>query len=231
MKRTLLLFVVAAQLTSCGLFKREDSSTEAAKSSPDGAKPPSEGPKAVPHEALAATLPREIQGWKTEALPGAFIENGGNQLSRASANYSLASEGQPGFFNIEVVDGTHVPAVQASLAILVHAVDDVHRMNVEVSGYQAIQQWIPESNSVTSTVVVGNRFVVTLKGTNVPPEVVSKALNSVDARQLESLAGVTNGPAARALVPAPTATSSGVPSSQSGQTTAPSGTSGSPPTR
>jgi hypothetical protein len=196
MKRTFILFVIAAQLASCSLFKSEASPTEAPK-------PRADGPRAVAHEALAATLPRDVPGWKIETLPGAFIENGGNQLSRASANYSRSAEGEPGFFNLEVVDGTHVPAVRASLAILVHSVDDAHRMNVDVSGYQAIQQWLPESNSVTSTVVIANRFVVTLKGTNVPPELVGQALNRVDAKQLEALAGVANGPAAARAASAP----------------------------
>lgn len=190
MKSTTALVLIATQLPACGLFGGGD---DAKKSEASTSERSSVVP-AVPHEELTAALPQRIEGWQVEFAPGKFTSTHTHQLSRASANYSKHVDDKQSLFSVELVDGTQVPSVNASLAIMAHMVEDVHRMNVSVAGYSGIQQWHPETNGVTAMVVIAGRFVATLKGDNIRPEFVSTALSMIDIKKLESLAGAPSPP-------------------------------------
>ncbi len=180
----LVLFTTLS--SACGLFGSKD----------EHKKPQSPGSEqasviiAVPHEQLTAALPQQLEGWQVEFSPGKFTSGGNHQMSRAGANYSQQLDGNQSFFSIELVDGTQVPSVNASLAIMAHMVEDVHRTNLTVAGYSGIQQWQPETKSVTAMIVIAGRFVATLKGDNIRPELVKTALSKLDIEKLETLAGV-----------------------------------------
>lgn len=184
-RRSLVFSVIIAFAPSCGLFGNKDEAKKA---------PPSVAPRlpveVVAPEQLAATLPQQFEGWTVEFPPGSVNEKGSDRISQASAKYFREVEGKHSFISIEVVDGTHAAAVNASLAIMSHAVDDVHRSNLTVSGYHGIQHWQPESRSVTAMLVMAGRFLVRLKGDNVGVEDVTQLLQSIDARTLEEFGDV-----------------------------------------
>jgi hypothetical protein len=133
---------------------------------------------------------RAARGWNVEFPPGSVNEKGSDRISQASAKYFREVDGNHSFISVELVDGTHAPAVNASLAIMSHAVDDVHRTTFTVSGYHGIQHWQPESRSVTAILVMAGRFLVRLKGDNVTTEDVTRLLQSLDARKLEEYGDV-----------------------------------------
>ncbi len=188
MKFAPALVLFTTLLSACGLFGCKD---EQKKPQPPGSEQVSVI-TAVPHEQLTAALPQQLDGWQVEFTPGKFTSGGNHQMSRAGANYSQQLDGNQSFFSIELVDGTQVPSVNASLAIMAHMVEDVHRVNLTVAGYSGIQQWQPETKGVTAMVVIAGRFVATLKGDNIRPEMVKTALSKMDFKKLETLAGVTN---------------------------------------
>lgn len=184
-RRSLVLSVLIAFAPSCSLFgNKEDAKKE----------PPVVAPRlpveVVAPEQLATTLPQSFEGWSVEFPPGSINEKGNDRISQVSAKYFREVEGKHSFISIEVVDGTHAPAVNASLAIMSHAADDVHRSNLTVSGYHGIQHWQPESRSVTAMLVMAGRFLVRLKGDNVTVEDVTRLLQAIDARKLEEFADV-----------------------------------------
>lgn len=188
MKHVLALVLLVGLVSSCGLFgeKKQSSSGETAPRLIEG---PASIVIVVPHEELTKVLPQQLQGWKVELPPGVVIDNGAETLSRARANYWQEVNGEVASFNLEVVDGTHVPSVQVALAITVQS-GGKQRSGVTVGGYPVHQQWTIEAHSVTAVAVIAKRFVVTLKGTNLNAVIVKRAFDAIDVKRLEELAGV-----------------------------------------
>lgn len=184
-RRSLVLGVIIGFAPACGWFGNKE---DAQKERPVAA--PRLPVEVVAPEQLAATLPQHFEGWNVEFPPGSVNEKGSDRISQASAKYFREVDGNHSFISVELVDGTHAPAVNASLAIMSHAVDDVHRTTFTVSGYHGIQHWQPESRSVTAILVMAGRFLVRLKGDNVTTEDVTRLLQSLDARKLEEYGDV-----------------------------------------
>lgn len=169
-------------VSACGLFEK--------KQAPE----PAPAPKvvaAVPYATLAAALPKALPDWTAEPPRGGITNTGAQELSRASVNFKKDVDGKQGSLSIEIIDGTHVPSVKSRLALMTHPADDVHLMDLTVAGYHGLQQWQPLSGGAFGFLVIADRFLVMLNGSNVSPTVFRQAAESVDVRQLESLVGAT----------------------------------------
>jgi hypothetical protein len=185
-KSALLAVFVVVNVSACGLFEKKGAPEPAP--SPASTRP--KLPTAVPPEELAAALPKSITGWASDG-PQSFAASAGDyQLARSVVNFKQEIEGKPATFSVEIIDGTHVPSVKSQLALLMHAADDVHRMELTASGYHGTQQWQPSSGDVAAFVVVANRFLIKLVGHNVSPLVFRQTVDAIDVRKLERLAGV-----------------------------------------
>lgn len=217
MKSAPIVLFVAASVSACGLFGKEETESRPAATQ----RRKVEIVTAVPHEVLATVLPKTVEDWQGDVPQGSLTSAGVHQLSRAGITFKHKRDGTPGAFSLDIVDGTHVPSVNSTLALMAHAVEDVHRMELVVSGYHGVQHWQPQAGTVTAMIVLAGRFLVTLKGNHVPPQLVKQAVAAIDVRKLESLAGVEP-----ALAPAAEQTAARNPNSgaAASTTTAPTST-------
>lgn len=168
-----------------------------------------EVPTAVASSELAALLP-EIDGFERTTLHHESHTHGDHTLSQAHAIYTAhsggntadsggktsGSEGTASTMRLDILDGTHVPAVHGRLAVVMHGVDDVHRKPISVQGHSGIQHWNPQAGTVQVTLIV-DRFVVELNGSAVSPAVVASVLEALDLKQLAARAGKSKGGASK----------------------------------
>lgn len=192
MKSAYLAVFLGVTVSACSLFGKKDAA-EQEKSEPGATR---QKIVAIPHDQLVTALPNAVADWTREAPQGNTTSAGNYELSQTAVTFKSVTGPKPASLTIEIVDGTHVPSVKSQLALLMHASDDVHQLKLTASGYAGIQRWQPASGEVSAFIVVAGRFLVKLRGVNVSPETFRQAVDLIDMRKLESLAGVP--PAAQA---------------------------------
>lgn len=90
---------------------------------------------------------------------------------------------------ISIVDGRYVAEAYAPFAVLMHyrgEMAEPHKRAIQLAGHPGIEQWTPETGSVSVLLLVGQRFIVTLDGKHLTPPEVKAWLNAVDVGQLGS---------------------------------------------
>lgn len=91
--------------------------------------------------------------------------------------------------SIDIVDGRYIAEAYAPFAVLMHyrgEVAEPHKRAIHLAGHPGVEQWTPETGGVRVLLLVGQRFIVTLDGSNLTPPEVKAWLNAVDVSQLGS---------------------------------------------
>lgn len=183
MNRASNLLWLAAVLPACGLF--DDEKDEKKEPRPVGSYPV----QPVPYEKLTALMPK-MEGWESQPPRGKVSSVGKDQISVASATYEKKGDTKVSTIQLEILDGAYVSSAYSPFAVMAHSqgATDVHKIPFDVDGNPGIQDWKPETSSVTVLLFVARRFMITLKGTNISPEVVKQTLRAIPLKELASLA-------------------------------------------
>jgi hypothetical protein len=131
----------------------------------------------VAHERLKAFLPT-LPGWTREGDPKGTTDPA-EGVSRVVAQYNHTGGGG---VSIEIMDTMSNPKLLEILK------EDLKSKETKVAGFPALQDWRSEIGSGTITVLVADRFVVGITGTNVSEfAVLQKTVDAIDLRKLAAL--------------------------------------------
>lgn len=143
----------------------------------------SQGPS-IDFEVLKGLLP-EIPGW-TRSSPRGEQTTMPFKISKASARYQKDES----TINIEILDSSLNQLILAPFTMFMtmgfeERSDDGFKRATKIGGSPAFEEWKTQSKDGEISVVVGNRFIVSVKGDNIENiEVVRKAVQAVDLNKL-----------------------------------------------
>lgn len=182
MNRRSSLLLLAAVLPACGLF--------GGKKKPQG-RPGSQPVEPVPYEKLVELLP-QLEGFRAEPARGKKSAVGKDAVSVASTSYEKNADDETSTIQLEILDGAYISSVYSPFAVMAHSQGpgvDVHKIPISIDGNPGMEEWEPESSSVTVLLLVARRFVVTLRGSHISPETVKASLHAIDLKKLAALGG------------------------------------------
>jgi len=127
----------------------------------------------------------------TAAPSGAAALGTANPTATAAPSPPAVTPPDPSLqkVTISIVDGRYIADAYAPFAVLMHyrgEMNEPHKRSIQLAGHPGIEQWSPETASVTVLLLVGQRFVVTLQGQNLTPPEVKAWLNAIDLGLLGS---------------------------------------------
>jgi hypothetical protein len=186
MKRIHLPLALCCLLAGVTCGGRADRQTSGA---PDASAPASPL-RAVPHEKLAELLPI-LSGWTRESDPRGDTDAAAN-VSRVHVDYQ--QDGGTGGIGVEIMDVASnlnmigpLKALLKSTAAKTDANGTTQKV-ITVGGHIATEEWTPEAGNGTVSVLVGDRFVVTVTGATVANVgVIHKVIESIDVNKIAAL--------------------------------------------
>jgi|GEM_PF-2434751 len=187
MKRALLLVVVVAVLPACGLWEKLTGGGDKKQASHEA--PPPTPVTPIAPEKLVELLPK-LEGWETKPPVGEYVAAGPNQVTQATGRYARKIEELALSATLKIIDGAYAADIYGPLARMAHGQPgDPHKMPITVEGGSGIQAWRPDTGQVDVALVVASRFLVTLEGQNLSPQVVQAFLGGIDTKKLTAWAG------------------------------------------
>lgn len=125
----------------------------------------------VSFKALLPLLPSP-KGWEKPKEPHAeSTQMGEFRISTATQNYQKTEGKDRQTMKVSIVDGSYVPMVYAPFLMMSkfsREGTDGHSKGLKIGGHQAFEEWKKKPQRVTLTVLVKDRFLVTIEGRNVP---------------------------------------------------------------
>lgn len=182
MKQAFALLTLAAVLPACGWLEDlmgGDEKQNERRRMPSPVTP-------IAPEKLASLLPK-LQGWNSSVPEGTYVQSGRDKFSRSTCTYTRKDGDALLSATLIITDGSHVANINAPLARMAHTgPNNPHTLGISVHGYHGLQQWQPDSGKVSAALMVAHRFLITLEGENLSPEMVTGFLGSIDLRLLGS---------------------------------------------
>jgi hypothetical protein len=191
MKRALVVLVLVAVLPACGLLEKLTGGGDKEGQTRHGIQqaPVPIPVKPIAPEELVLLLPK-LEGWDAQPPVGEFVDAGSNKVTQATGNYARKIEELALSATLKIVDGAYAADVYGPLARMAHGQPgDPHKMPINVEGGSGIQEWRPDTGQVDVALVVADRFLVTLEGQNLSPQVVQAFLGGIDTKKLTAWAG------------------------------------------
>jgi hypothetical protein len=188
--RVLAGLCVVVGAVACGGGGDPATSRASVPASSSAAGSPASSSAVVPHEKLAALFPA-IPGFKRESDPRGETDTAQN-VSRVQADYTQEGGGMGGL-SVEMMDMSENSAMLAplkeSLRIQGTKKTGLGTQRVTtVAGFPATEEWTPEAGNGVVSVLVADRFVVTMTGSSVGNvSVIYKALDSIDLKKIAAL--------------------------------------------
>lgn len=145
--------------------------------------------KPVDFRALKDLLPASVAGLERRDASGQSGEAMGMKGSSATGNYTGDNGAQ---MTLEIADLGSLSGL-AGLASkfdpkMEKETDTTYERTQRIDGQLVHQQYNRQSRSGSFNVMVGNRFAVTVNGSNLPPETLAAAVKAVDTSKLVALA-------------------------------------------
>jgi hypothetical protein len=112
-------------------------------------------------------------------------------VSQASQKYQQGEGKERKTMEVEIIDGSYVPMVYAPFEIASRIRQEStsgYQRGLKVSGHPAFVDWKKKSERVNLSVLVSDRFLVTIKGRKVDEGTGEKWAKLLDVKQLEALA-------------------------------------------
>ena len=142
---------------------------------------------AVPFESLVALLP-EINGWQ-KGKPKGEQFNMGMTMSRAQVSYTKDDHEM----DLEIIDSAFNQMALAPISMFLAAnysarTTEGYQKGIRLAGHPGWEEWENEPKRGTVAVVVGNRFIVSAKGSDLDSiETVRAVVQAVDLGKLAGL--------------------------------------------
>lgn len=143
----------------------------------------------VKFDVLLPLLPSP-DGWKGDEAKGSTSAMGEFKVTTVSRSYEKSEGGAHSRVRIEIVDGGYVPFVYAGFTMMSqfsHESTEGHSKGIEVDGFPAVEEWKKKQKDAKITALVNDRFLVTVDGDNVDPEVVRDFVAKVDLKKVGAL--------------------------------------------
>lgn len=143
----------------------------------------------VKFDTLIPLLP-EPKGWTAGEATGATTAMGEWKISNASRTYENGEGDARRRIKVEIVDGSYVPMVYAPFTMMTsfsHESTDGYTKGITIDGYPALEEWKKKSKDAKVVALVNDRFLVTIDGDNVEPEVVREWAGLVDLKKVAAL--------------------------------------------
>jgi hypothetical protein len=118
----------------------------------------------------------------TTAMPG-------YKMTVVSNRYQCAGEPQ-GSIDVDITDGGYAQMVTAPFQMMSQMSTETtegYQKGVTIDDHPGYATWNKASRYSELTVLVGNRFLVALKGSNIDPETLQKCLETIDLDELADL--------------------------------------------
>ncbi|MDD3581634.1 MAG: hypothetical protein PHW74_11505 [Desulfobacca sp.] len=131
----------------------------------------------------------ELPDWELVKEPeGMTMKHPGMMMSQAGAEYKSGEK----FLEVNVVDGGMTPMAGANFGLMkgveVESTEGTTK-TIEVQGFQAIEQYQHQEQEASLTIMVGNRFMVNLKGQGLEnTQVLKDVAAKMDLNKLATLA-------------------------------------------
>jgi len=121
----------------------------------------------VKFDALVPLLPAP-SGWeKSGDVRAETTQMAQFHISTATQNYKKTGTETRQTMKVSIVDGSYVPMVYAPFLMtskFSREGTDGHSKGLTIDGHPAFEEWKKKSNSVTLTILVKDRFLITLEG-------------------------------------------------------------------
>lgn len=143
----------------------------------------------VKFDVLIPLLP-EPDGWKAGDAKGETTSMGEWKISTASRRYEKGEGDAQQRIKIDIVDGGFVPLVYAPFTMMQsfsHESTEGHSKGITIDGQPAIEEWKKKSNDSKVTVLVNDRFLVTVDGDNMDTEAVRTWVGMVDLKKIAAI--------------------------------------------
>jgi len=115
------------------------------------------------------------------------------RFSQAEADYRVNDEDEI-YATVTIFDYGATPGMVEGLAFWANTEidnegDDGYQKTLKIGGHSAMESYENESKNGTLTLVVNGRFLINIDTTGLDPKVLKAALESIDLKALEKLAG------------------------------------------
>ncbi|HWO11748.1 MAG TPA: hypothetical protein VNN80_19775 [Polyangiaceae bacterium] len=128
----------------------------------------------VKFDALIALLP-EPAGWKAAEAKGQTTTMASWKISNANRRYTKGEGKDAERVKVDLVDGGYVPMVYASFTVMSKVSQEStegYTKGITVEGYPAVERWTKKSKRVELTILIADRFLLTISGDDTTPESV-----------------------------------------------------------
>lgn len=144
----------------------------------------------VKFDALIALLP-EPAGWTASEPKGQTTTMATWKVSNASRRYSKGTGRDAPRIKLELVDGGYVPMVYAPFTMMSKFSQEStegHTKGVTVDGHPAVEKWTKKSQHAELTILIADRFLVTISGDDTTPESVREWAGLIGLAKVAALA-------------------------------------------
>ena len=157
------------------------------------AAPAAQKTEAIDFRKLKEWLPAELNGIKRSEAKGERNKLGEMTVSQAHATYQKAEEENAPRIEVEVTDYAGVNDMAQGLAMAWTAAeidresDDGYEKTVKVKNNPGMETWQKEGNHGELQLLVGNRYILTVRTDNIPAEQFKKLAESLPLEKLAEL--------------------------------------------
>lgn len=150
------------------------------------------GPQGQPVDfhQLEALLPESIRGWKRTHLQGERTGAMGMRISTAEGSYSGDKDAE---LQVKLTDMAGVPGAMMMGMVgwktmqIDRETDDGYEKTTMIGGNKAWEKWDSQSKDAQLKVIVADRFLVDLDGSNTTMDEMQAVLGKLDLGKLASL--------------------------------------------
>lgn len=150
----------------------------------------------ISFKALVALLP-EVADWERTGDPrGETSQMGEFRISNASQRYERKNGDERSTMKVSIVDGSYVPMVYAPFAMMSKFSKegtDGFSKGLKIDGQPAFEEWKKKQRSSTLTILVEDRFLITIEGRTVDEKATRQWASHLPLEKLSTWAkeGVT----------------------------------------
>lgn len=143
----------------------------------------------VKFDALIAVLPQP-EGWTAAEAKGQTTNMAEWKVSTASRRYTRGSGQDAVSLEVQLVDSGYVPMVYAPFTMLSQFSQEStegHTKGIKVDGQPAVEKWTKKSQRTELTVLIDDRFLLTISGNGVTPELAREWAGLVGIGKISAL--------------------------------------------
>jgi hypothetical protein len=144
----------------------------------------------VKFDALIALLP-EPEGWKAAEPQGQTVNMAEWKISNAKRSYTKGDGAERSTIKLELIDGSYVPMVYAPFTMMSKFSQEStegYTKGIKIDGQPAMEEWKKKSKRAKIVVLIEDRFLLTVSGRNITPEIAREWAGLVGVGKVAALA-------------------------------------------